>query len=421
MSMNPAFMERLITNIPKIRSAHTTPFCVYDEEGIVDSCRSLAHAYSCVPGFKQFFPVRALSDPAILRIMHTHGFGFKCSTIHEVILAKQAGAKPSEIYFYSNNMSSQEYVYVQNAECGIIFDDADMLYERFIQKRIAKTVTFRINPSVFLPWSTMIHPNSAVKHGIAFDQIVPAYQHALKCGATQFGLYAQFVTNDTDYAHFVTTVESLLHATSILKKELGICVKFINVGGGIGVAHYNDDPRCDIATLASKTSSLLSHFQEEHGFSPHVHTEYGSLLVGEHGCLISEVIRRKNTSIPRINLHVNIPTVCGNDRPISVHDYTGKIALNRARELITIGGIVCERSDSFATQYVLPRVHVDPINPEYNDLIFIHNMGAYGTDCVTQSANESNVTGLLLQHDGTISITRRATCLTDLDYPILSL
>ena len=62
-------MERLIEEFP-------TPFHLYDERGIRETARRLYEAFDWVPGgFKNFFAVKALPNPYILKILKEEGIG----------------------------------------------------------------------------------------------------------------------------------------------------------------------------------------------------------------------------------------------------------------------------------------------------------------------------------------------------------
>ena len=76
MPMSSAFAKRLYRNLPAIAEKFGTPFHIYDERGINQTCEALKLAFTGVRGFKEHYAVKALPNPAILKIMQGHGFGF---------------------------------------------------------------------------------------------------------------------------------------------------------------------------------------------------------------------------------------------------------------------------------------------------------------------------------------------------------
>ena len=68
-----------------------TPFHLYDEQGIRERARRLKAAFSWCPDFREYFAVKALPNPSILRIMKEEGCGLDCSSATELTLARACG------------------------------------------------------------------------------------------------------------------------------------------------------------------------------------------------------------------------------------------------------------------------------------------------------------------------------------------
>ena len=54
-------------------AAFPTPFHLYDEKGIRENARALNKAFSWCEDFQEYFAVKALPNPAILRIQKEEG------------------------------------------------------------------------------------------------------------------------------------------------------------------------------------------------------------------------------------------------------------------------------------------------------------------------------------------------------------
>ncbi len=54
---------------------YPTPFHLYDERGIRENARALQQAFAWCEDFEEYFAVKALPNPAILRILREEGFG----------------------------------------------------------------------------------------------------------------------------------------------------------------------------------------------------------------------------------------------------------------------------------------------------------------------------------------------------------
>ena len=99
MPMSSAFKQRLFPSLAAIAEHFGTPFHIYDERGIRETGAALRDAFSGVRGFQEYFAVKALPNPHILSIIHDMGFGFDCSSIPELILSRQVGARGESIMF----------------------------------------------------------------------------------------------------------------------------------------------------------------------------------------------------------------------------------------------------------------------------------------------------------------------------------
>ena len=65
-----------------------TPFHLYDEQGIRERARELNKAFAWCRDFREYFAVKALPNPAVLRILKEEGCGLDCSSATELTLAR---------------------------------------------------------------------------------------------------------------------------------------------------------------------------------------------------------------------------------------------------------------------------------------------------------------------------------------------
>src|SRR3990172_10028105 len=90
MTMSLAFQERLFPRLPRIIEHFGTPFHIFDEQGIIETGEQLKQEFRHIPGFREFFAVKALPNPAILKIMQKMGFGLDCSSASELVLDRKS-------------------------------------------------------------------------------------------------------------------------------------------------------------------------------------------------------------------------------------------------------------------------------------------------------------------------------------------
>ena len=93
MPMSKNFKDRLFPIAAQLVEHFGTPFHVYDERGIRETGENLKKLFSGIKGFREYYAVKALPNPRILQLMHDMGFGFDCSSIAELVLSRQVGAR----------------------------------------------------------------------------------------------------------------------------------------------------------------------------------------------------------------------------------------------------------------------------------------------------------------------------------------
>ena len=131
-------------DILKIIKNYPTPFHIYDEKAILENARKMKAAFREVPGFKEFFAVKALPNPFILKILKHEGFGADCSSLPELILAEKAGITGEDIMFSSNDTPLEEFVKAKELGAYINLDDISHIdyLEKYDRMKIAITEKF---------------------------------------------------------------------------------------------------------------------------------------------------------------------------------------------------------------------------------------------------------------------------------------
>ncbi|MEE4242573.1 MAG: diaminopimelate decarboxylase, partial [Desulfopila sp.] len=128
MPISESLKNRLYPSLETIASHFGTPFHIYDEDGIRRTCRQLKNGFAGIERFREYYAVKALPNPAILKIMAEEGFGFDCSSATELLLAREVGGKGEEIMFTSNNTSERDFLLAEkDGGCILNRDDLSLL------------------------------------------------------------------------------------------------------------------------------------------------------------------------------------------------------------------------------------------------------------------------------------------------------
>src|SRR5690349_1705487 len=128
MPMSQHFKDRLYPILPEVAAHFGTPFHIYDETGIRETGERLKAAFARVKGFREYYAVKALPNPHILSIIREMGFGFDCSSVAELVLSREVGARGDDIMFTSNNTSQADFeAAFADGGCILNLDDISLL------------------------------------------------------------------------------------------------------------------------------------------------------------------------------------------------------------------------------------------------------------------------------------------------------
>lgn len=399
MPMPRSFEKRLLPHLREIVAHFGTPFHIYDEAGILDTGEQLKAAFVGCHGFKEYFAVKANPNPEILNLMFQNGFGFDCSSIPELILARQIGAKPDDIMFTSNNTSSVEFEEaMKDGGCILNLDDLTLIDK--VPGTFPELICFRYNPGPKRTGNTIIGNPVEAKYGVSNDQIVAAYQQAKEKGATRFGLHTMVASNERKIGYLTGTIKMLLEIAVLLKKESGIELEFLNMGGGIGVPYRPTHKPVDIYTLGQRAAVMLQEFGDLVGYVPKLFMENGRYLTAHHGVLVTTCINQKHIyreyrGVDACMSSLMRPAMYGAYHHITVLDGKG-----RKTEVVDVVGSLCENNDKFAIQRRLPRI-------SEGDILLIANSGGHGYAMCFQYNGRLRPKELMLRKDGAVELIRR--------------
>ena len=405
MPLSADLKRRLYPRLPEIARHFRTPFHIYDEKGIRDTGASLKMVFAATRGFKEFFAVKALPNPKIMTIMASMGFGFDCSSVPELLLARQVGAKPDDILFTSNNTGADDFAAaLADGGCILNLDDISLVAKTPVMPEL---ICFRYNPGDRRGGNAIIGNPVEAKYGVSHEQIVNAYRLAIGRGAKRFGLHCMLASNELNYRYMVETVRMLLDVAALVSEALSIRFEFINIGGGLGIPYRPEGEALDLPALGRESTDLLRGFMEKYGYTPAFYMESGRYMTGPHGALVTTAINRKEIYRTYIGVDACMsslmrPAIYGAYHHI---DVVGKED-SQEREVVDVVGSLCENNDKFAIQRELPKV-------DDGDLLVIHDTGAHGQAMGFNYNGKLRPKELLLRQDGGVELIRRAETIAD--------
>lgn len=406
MPMTDDFRQRLFPALNDIVDHFGTPFHIYDEIGIRNTGQSLINSFSGIDEFREYFAVKALPNPSIMKIMKEMGFGFDCSSIPELALSRGTGARGEDIMFTSNDTSDEDFkAALAQGGCILNLDDISL-----IQKlpSIPELICFRYNPGSRRTGNSIIGNPVEAKYGVSHEQILYSYKKMIELGSKRFGLHTMLVSNELNYSYMLETTLMLLDLVEWISGELNIRFEFINIGGGLGIPYRPEDNPLNIIALGSSIAELFDNFKKKHGYSPRLYMESGRYMTGPHGVLVTRAINQKNIYRKYIGVDASMsalmrPGIYGAYHHI---DVLGKDPNYNQTETVDVVGSLCENIDKFAVQRNLPKI-------EIGDLLVIQDTGAHGHAMGFNYNAKLRPQELLLRQDGSVELIRRNEIMED--------
>jgi diaminopimelate decarboxylase len=389
--------------ISAIARQYPTPFHIYDEKAIRDNARLLKATFAGLPGFKEFFAVKALPNPFILKILKEEGFGADCSSLPELLLAEKVGIAGENIMFSSNDTPASEY---RKAKAlGAIINLDDLSHIEFLEQHagLPELVCFRYNPGNTRKGNVIIgHPEEA-KYGFTREQLFTGYRLLKAKGVKRFGLHTMVASNELDYHYFGQTVAMLLDLVVDLTREVGIEIEFINMGGGIGIPYRPEQIAVSYGQVAEELHDIYETRIVRNSLRPPgLFMECGRVITGPYGYLVSTVLHLKHIYKDYVGLDACMANLM---RPALYGAYHHITVLGKENQptdhKYDVTGSLCENNDKFAIDRLLPAV-------EPGDMVVIHDTGAHGYAMGFNYNGKLRSAELLLRENGEVISIRRA-------------
>jgi len=233
------------------------------------------------------YSVKANSNLAVLALLARLGAGFDIVSGGELARVLAAGGDPGKTLFSGVGKSEREIQLALEKGIGCINVESEAELARV--DRIARglgrraPIALRVNPDI----DPKTHPYISTglresKFGVAHGDAERLYQRAASLKAIEVvGIGCHIGSLLTEAGPFVAAAERLAALVERLER-LGIQLKHIDVGGGIGIRYRNETPE-PVAAFVAGTLAALGARRETVVFDP------GRSIVGNAGVLLTRV------------------------------------------------------------------------------------------------------------------------------------
>ena len=361
-----------------------TPAYILDENVIRNNCRTYLRAATESFGADALplYASKALCFTEIYRIAAEEGMGVDCVSGGELYTAKKAGFPADKIYFHGNNKTDRDIKDAIEMGVGTFvvdnLDELDALSKEAASRGITQRILLRITPGIDPhTHKAVVTGNVDSKFGSAIvtGQAMEIVKKAIAAdGIDLAGIHCHIGSQIFDIEPFADAADIMANFMATVKKECGYELRELNLGGGLGVAYTEYDPRIDYAASIKEISKIVTGICKKHGITmPRVILEPGRSLVAAAGITLYTVGSVKQ--IPGFKNYISVDGGMPDNPRYALYQsqYTAIIA-NKAtapRDFkATIAGRCCESGDLIGENMSIQKA-------ERGDILAVLVTGAY--------------------------------------------
>lgn len=377
-------MSDLNTTIRQLAERHRS-FYIYRQSMIEDNIRTLKNSFR---NAQFLYSVKTNPFEPILKTVVRQGLGFDAASLNEVLMGERLGLAMDKIYYSTPGKTRDDIV----GAAGRAIITADSLHELEMLQSVAKEtgkkldIGIRINPDFTLGSDSGVSSKFGIDIDILKDNI--QWINSLdKLNIT--GIHVHSRSQELNRQTLAEYYENMLKLAIFVKENLAPGLKFINMGGGLGIPYSPGQRSLDIHSLGQAFDDMAEKFLEQIP-GVKIFIESGRYIVGKAGTYVTTVLDKKvsmgktyvilhNTlnGFIRPSLAMLVESYANDNLFPSEPLYTQKDAFEFSApfsdgeaEKVTLCGNLCTATDVVAKDILLPAL-------KPGDIITISNAGSY--------------------------------------------
>ena len=280
------------TPLQAIGDAVGTPTYVYSAGAILSAFDAYERALAEVPHLS-CYAVKANMNLAVLALLARAGAGADVVSGGELYRALRAGFEPQRIVFAGVGKTREEIREALKAD--ILFFNVESPAELSAVDEVARAegtrarIGIRVNPDI----DPQTHPYIATglktsKFGIPYREVREVYHRAAALSGIEIvGIHMHIGSQLTKVTPIADSLARLAELIDGLRED-GIRLRYLNVGGGLGIRYREESP-----PSPGDYVRALKPLLERLGLT--VLIEPGRSIVGNAGALLTRVVYRKAT------------------------------------------------------------------------------------------------------------------------------
>ena len=397
-----------------------SPLYVMDQELIETTIDKMKEAFKSTRfNTRIAYAGKAFLSTGMIKLVESKGLDLDVVSGGELYTAHKAGFPMNKVHLHGNNKLVNEIeMAVEFGIDTIVVDNEDEIdkIERICREKGKKqAVLVRIDPGIEAHTHHYIKTSGLTsKFGISLfqDNLFDIIKRLNDSEWIEFkGFHTHIGSQIFQSAFFIFALDEIFKYLDKLKKELGIVVHTVNMGGGFGVYYKEGDDPKPIEEVLSEiiTYTEAMEIKYQIGFKE-LCIEPGRSIVGNAGTTLYEVGGIKETVGGKTYVFIDGGMSDNIRTALYQAEYeagvVNKLNDTDVRE-ITLAGKLCESGDIIIEKGKLPKA------TEIGDIVAVTTTGAY---CYTMSSNYNRMMrpAVVFVKDGKAKVAVKRETLDDL-------
>ena len=377
-----------------------TPFYLYSMHTLQKHFRVFDAAFSDIPHIV-CFSVKSNSNIGILSVFKNEGGGVDIVSGGELYRALQAGVDPAKIVYSGVGKRVEEIEYALASNI-LMFNieskqELDVINECAGRMNKRAGIALRVNPDV----DPETHPYISTglkenKFGIDVERSLETYKQAKTLKNVDIiGVSCHIGSQLTKISPFTEALSRLKKLVILLQDE-GITIRYLDLGGGLGITYNEETPPHPMEYAkaiidASKDLSCTFIF------------EPGRVIVGNAGILVTSVLyTKKNEAKNFVIVDAGMNDLMRPSLYKSYH-HIQPVSLKTDQTLTAdVVGPICESGD-----YLAKERQIQPV--ERGELLAVMSAGAYGFSMSSNYNSRPRIAEVMVRGNMFHIIRRRET------------
>jgi len=387
--------------VQKIAAAVGTPFYLYSHATLTRHLKAFRDAFAKIDHLV-CFSAKANTNFAILKLFADRGCGLDIVSGGELYRGLKAGFAPERIVYSGVGKRVDE---IDDAlKAGILMFNLESVDElKLIDQRAGKLnqrarVAIRVNPDV----DPKTHPYISTglkknKFGINTEAAIEGYRLAARLAYVDVvGVDCHIGSQITEAGPFEEALQSVKSLLLRIKSETGIDIKYIDMGGGLGITYGDESP----PSLKEYAKAFMQNIAD---MAVTLILEPGRVLVGNAGILVTRALYNKDGQDKRfIIVDAGMNDLLRPTLYDAFHAIEPVLRKKASKTVADVVGPICESGDFLAVDRRL-----DEVNS--GDLLAVMSTGAYGFVMSSNYCSRPRVAEVMVNDDQFHVVKQRET------------